>query len=547
MDKAAPSSTNALADRMDFMLLDAKDCGRIRQLKSVVDRELPVALDKFYERLRVTPEVRKFFENDSHIMRAKGAQIDHWGAISSGNLDDRYASKVRTIGLTHARIGLEPRWYIGGYALILEHLMRSIVADIWPKGMMQRSSVKDGAEAGAALGALIKAVLLDMDLAISVYIEAAEEARLKSEAEAQARERSMVANSIGAGLAKLATKDLSFRMNDDLPDAYAKLQSDFNAALEQLDEALQNIRSSTETMASGTQEISSASNDLSRRTEQQACSLEEAASALDEITTTVKKTASSAAHAREVVSAAKVDAEQGGDVVRRAVGAMGEIEKSSEQISQIISVIDEIAFQTNLLALNAGVEAARAGDAGRGFAVVASEVRALAQRSADAAKEIKNLISTSTGQVGEGVDLVAETGKALERIVTRVAEITSLVTDIATGAQEQASGLQEVNVAVAEMDKVTQQNAAMAEEATAASVSLAKEGDQMASLIHQFNISGQAAAVTPIARPHKTNGNGATAPSQTPRTQLKNVAGINGSAAVRKPEPAEAEESWQDF
>lgn len=300
----------------------------------------------------------------------------------------------------------------------------------------------------------------------------------------------------------------TFRLTDDMPEAYAKLKSDFNEALEQLEEAMQNVRASTEAMAAGTQEISSASNDLSRRTEQQACSLEEAASALDEITTTVKKTASSAAHAREVVSAAKVDAEQSGDLVRRAVSAMGEIEKSSEQISQIIAVIDEITFQTNLLALNAGVEAARAGDAGRGFAVVASEVSALAQRSADAAKEIKNLISTSTSQVRQGVDLVAQTGRALERIVTRVREINSLATDIATGANEQSTGLQEVNVAVGEMDKVTQQNAAMAEAATAASVALAKEGDQLASLIHQFNVRGRASAA-PLSRPGRSDGDDA--------------------------------------
>lgn len=542
MDREIATS-DQLVDRLAFMQLDAKGCERIRQLKPMVDRELPTGLDKFYARVRATPEVRRFFENDSHMVRAKGAQFDHWSAISSGNFDDRYASKVRTIGVTHARIGLEPRWYIGGYALILEHLVKSIIYEIWPKGMMQRGA-KDGAEAGAALASLIKAVLLDMDLAISVYIDAAEEARIKSEAETQAKERALVANSIGAGLAKLAEKDLTFRMTDDLPEAYAKLQSDFNDALEQLEQAMQNVRSSTETIAAGTQEISSASNDLSRRTEQQACSLEEAASALDEITTTVKKTAASAGHAREVVSAAKVDAEQSGEVVRRAVSAMGEIEKSSEQISQIIAVIDEIAFQTNLLALNAGVEAARAGDAGRGFAVVASEVRALAQRSADAAKKIKTLISTSTTQVGEGVDLVAETGKALERIVTKVAEINCVVADIAMGAQEQAAGLQQVNTAVNDMDKVTQQNAAMAEEATAASCSLAKEGDQLASLIHQFNVGSQA-SVTPIGRPARTNG--ASAHEQALRPALRAVGGRHASVPMKKGKLSKAQDNWEDF
>lgn len=240
-----------------------------------------------------------------------------------------------------------------------------------------------------------------------------EEARRRAEAEAIDHERTAVANSIGTGLAKLAAKDLTYRMTNSMPEAYHKLQSDFNAALEQLERAVQSVHAGTQAMDSGTREISTASNDLSRRTEAQAASLEETAAALDEITTTVNKATDGAAHARRVVANAKGDAEKGGDVVRKAVEAMGDIERSSEQIGQIIGIIDEIALQTNLLALNAGVEAARAGDAGRGFAVVASEVRALAQRSAEAAKQIKALIAASTAQVERGVELVAETGKSL--------------------------------------------------------------------------------------------------------------------------------------
>ena len=259
-----------------------------------------------------------------------------------------------------------------------------------------------GANRKDEIGEMAKAVLVFRDAAIDkVRMEReAEEERVRSEAarkqaeqDAIDGERAMVSTSIGAGMAKLAAKDLTFRLTDDLPEAYAKLQADFNAALEQLEQALQGVSASTQAMSSGTREISTASNDLSRRTEQQASSLEETAAALDEITATVKKAAEGATHARKVVADTKDDAEKSGEVVRKAVDAMGAIEKSSQQISQIIGVIDEIAFQTNLLALNAGVEAARAGDAGRGFAVVASEVRALAQRSAEAAKEIKGLIS----------------------------------------------------------------------------------------------------------------------------------------------------------
>ncbi len=331
---------------------------------------------------------------------------------------------------------------------------------------------------------------------------AAEGERRQAEERAIERERTLVSESIGTGLVKLAAKDLSYRMSDNIPEAYRKLQVNFNAALEEIEGAMDGVRVSTQSMHSGTAEIATASSDLSRRTEQQAARLEETAAALDKITTTVRKAAEGASHARGVVANANADAEKGGEVVRKTVEAMAGIEKSSRQIGQIIGVIDEIAFQTNLLALNAGVEAARAGDAGRGFAVVASEVRALAQRSAEAAKEIKSLISTSTAQVGDGVALVAETGKALERIVAKVAEINSVVLEIASGAEGQASGLKEVNAAVNEMDQVTQQNAAMAEQATAVSHSLAQESDRLTALIEQFQVgSGGAAGQVHRARP----------------------------------------------
>jgi methyl-accepting chemotaxis protein len=343
---------------------------------------------------------------------------------------------------------------------------------------------------------------------------------------------------LGEGLGNLATGDLQQEVTTPFPPALEKLRLDFNNSVSSLRSVVSSVGETARAVETGTAEISDASSNLSKRTEQQASSLEETAAALDQITATVKKAAEGATHARKVVAGTKDDAQKSGEVVRKAVEAMGGIEKSSQQISQIIGVIDEIAFQTNLLALNAGVEAARAGDAGRGFAVVASEVRALAQRSADAAKEIKSLISTSTAQVGEGVQLVAETGQSLERIVAKVAEINTVVSEIAAGAQEQATGLQQVNTAVNEMDKVTQQNAAMAEEATAAGRSLAQQAEQLIGLVGQFQI-GSSTSVTPIRR--------ASSKPEATRTALKTVAGRNGSAAARKPEAAEREEGWQDF
>jgi methyl-accepting chemotaxis protein len=346
-------------------------------------------------------------------------------------------------------------------------------------------------------------------------------------------------NEIGAALTALAGGDLQQRLERAFSPELDKLRVDFNRALETLQDAMQKVGDMAGTIKAGTAEITEASNDLSKRTEQQAASLEQTAAALDQITATVKTTAEGATHARSVVATAKTDAETSGAIVGQAVTAMGEIEQSSHQISSIIGVIDEIAFQTNLLALNAGVEAARAGDAGRGFAVVASEVRALAQRSAEAAKEIKTLISASSAQVTAGVSLVGETGKALTRIVGQISEINGVVTDIAASAQEQATGLNQVNAAVNQMDQVTQQNAAMVEESTAASHALASEAEELTRMMGQFKLGAQSAAA---ARP----GARRRAPVSNPvhAVQAKVAAFAGGGRASA---PAPADDGWTEF
>ena len=360
---------------------------------------------------------------------------------------------------------------------------------------------------GDELGAIVSSLGVFRDNQVRLESMREEQAQMQAREEAtrneMERERAEiqaaqagVVSTLADGLSRLSQGDLTHSIDHVFPPEYEALRADFNAAVEKLRDAMRVIVGATSQIGSNAEEISRASDDLSRRTEQQAASLEETAAALDEITATVKKSAEGASHARSVATAARTGAADGGAIVREAIQAMGAIETSSKQISQIIGVIDEIAFQTNLLALNAGVEAARAGDAGRGFAVVAQEVRALAQRSANAASEIKDLINVSGRQVGAGVERVGRTREALQRIVARVAEIDSRVTAIAASAREQAQGLGEVNTTMGEMDRVVQQNAAMVEETTAAAHALKSESEELTSRVDLFDIGRSDRAVS---------------------------------------------------
>ncbi|WP_156379065.1 methyl-accepting chemotaxis protein, partial [Rhizobium sp. Root149] len=356
------------------------------------------------------------------------------------------------------------------------------------------------------------------------------EAEKQREAEQQrtareAEQLRVASSALGAGLKRLASGDLACRIQTQFAPEYEPLRQDFNATVEQLSQTVSAVITAVGNMDSGTREIASGANDLSKRTEQQAAALEETAAALDQITANVSSSSKMTEKARSVAQAATHSATQSANVVAHAEEAMQRIESSSQQISNIIGVIDEIAFQTNLLALNAGVEAARAGEAGKGFAVVAQEVRELqtnllalnagveaarageagkgfavvaqevrelAQRSAQAAKEIKGLIQNSTGEVEGGVKLVRQTGEALKTIGDHITRINSFMESIATSSREQSTGLTEVNVAVNQMDQTTQQNAAMVEQSTAAAASLSQEAGKLRELVSMFQLEASA-------------------------------------------------------
>jgi methyl-accepting chemotaxis protein len=363
--------------------------------------------------------------------------------------------------------------------------------------------------------------------------EAAAQAKVMEERAKTAEEQTQAVQALGVGLRKLSSGDLTYRLSGEFPEAYKELKDDFNSTMAQLQETIRALMESTSEVSSATAEISASTTDLSQRTEEQAASLEETSASMEEISVTVKKNAENAQQANQSAGATRMVADRGGQVVAQAVDAMARIEDSSRKISDIIGVIDEIARQTNLLALNAAVEAARAGEAGRGFAVVATEVRSLAQRSSQAAKDIKDLIVNSNGQVKEGVDLVNKAGMALNEIVESIKAVAGIVSDIATASIEQSTGIEQVNKALAQMDEATQQNSALVEENAATAKTLEQQARSMDERVSFFRLGATAVA--------QGASRGADAPPPVPtRSSAAPAAAKAKPAAPAQPAPAPA-------
>lgn len=350
-------------------------------------------------------------------------------------------------------------------------------------------------------------------------------------------------------LSSMAQGNLTERMVNQYQGAFDRVKQDSNAMADKLSSIVGEILE-TASNVQGAAEIAEGSNDLAGRTEQQASSLEQTAAAMEELTATVRQNSDSAQQANQLASAARDMADRGGEVVASAVEAMDTIEGSSSKISEIVNMIDEIAFQTNLLALNAAVEAARAGEAGKGFAVVAQEVRSLAQRSAEASKEISDLIANSSKEVSQGVGLVNQTGETLTELVGSIKKVADIVAEIAAASTEQANGLDEVNTAVTNMDEMTQQNAALVEETTAAATSMTDQATDLVDLVQFFNTGKEFAPTKkPAPKPAASHHAGRSAPA---RPAPKRPAPQHRETAVAEPVAVEDgfdadDEDWQEF
>lgn len=457
-----------LQERAGFYEL-ARNQSSFKRLSRFVTRTVEGGLEKFYVKLGATPALGKFFSSNDRVQHARNAQRDHWIKVFENGLDQSYFDRALKIGHTHARIGLEPKWYIGGYALILEHMITAMMLDgVGRFSPARRRMAQD-------LVALVKVSMIDMDIALSTYFEMAEK-----------NTRDIVLGKMGVSLRSLAEGDLSTRMSD-LPDSFRQVEDDFNAALEKLSTTIGLVSESSHHIATSTEEIRAATENLASRTERQANNVQDCARGMDELNSGLAKTSQSMAELRISAKETENEATQGREAVTQAVSAMDDAQQSAQEVVQIAEIIDGIAFQTNLLALNAGVEAARVGEMGRGFAVVANEVRALAQRSSEAADNIKKLLSASREQVDRGADLVKGAGGMLHAIIGKVTEISMGVGQAAQLTQEQATNAQLVNKSLSEIDLMTQQNAAMVEESAAATRSMTATSGRLASAVSIFS------------------------------------------------------------
>ncbi|OWV34712.1 chemotaxis protein [Pacificimonas flava] len=459
-----------MQSRLDFMEFDKRQRSILSRMQRRVAASIDKALDRFYRKVEATPETAEFFSSASHMRTAKSAQAKHWERLASGTFDDHYYDSVRRIGSVHARIGLEPRLYIGAYGLVLENLIRDIGGGpAWLPAFLRRSRKSD------AVVALVKAALLDMEMSVSVYFE-----------EAQA-DREAAVSALADGLSALAQGDLTRAVNG-LPESFAELEASYNRALEQLRDLVGSVAEGTTSIRGSAGEIMQASEDLARRTEANAASLEQTAASLVEVEGRVKASATAARNTVERANEATESVASGRQVTGDAVQAMERVSENAQAIDAVIEGLDKIAFQTRVLAMNAAVEAGRAGEAGRGFAVVADLVSALAMRAEEEAQSARAQLTLTQTGIGTAVDAVQKVDGALSQISTGVSAVHELLGSMAKDNEAQSSALTQVSSAIGEMDKSTQQNAAMVEETSAAARSLSSEVNELASQAARFDL-----------------------------------------------------------
>jgi methyl-accepting chemotaxis protein len=498
-ERATGSQAGSLRDRLRFAGLDEAQSELLRQNRHLLSQPLKAALRDLFQRLQTSPDAARVFTSERQYDRLHDLLSSHWDVLTDARFDALYAERVKVLSDSESRMGLDPRWHVAGHAVVLEHLVSAALTENPGSGLLP-SSRRRQREVTDLVAALVRLVMVDVEIAVSLRFN---ELRLKHHRDLAAQrehDRAEFEDIFRPVVEGLAAGDLTVRTAADVPEAYGDLAGRMNEALEQLQTAFLSSEEKLSLARETTGRMAETARRCAGHAQDQSGVMEETGRALQGLTTSVRESAGQTKRAEASVAATRGSVEASGQVVGQAISAMADIETSAEQIGHIIGAIDEIAFQTNLLALNAGIEAARAGDSGRGFAVVAQEVRALAQRSADAAREIKTLVATTKSQVEAGVEMVAKTQGAIADIVLQVGDISGAVSDIAARTDRQASELANIVGTVAGLGADIGNTATLARQSSEGSEDLHKVILELGATIREFHIERQTRAPKPGAR-----------------------------------------------
>ncbi|MBL0370652.1 globin-coupled sensor protein [Rhizobium sp. KVB221] len=430
----------SLGGRLRFAGLEASDTALIRENRNQLLPHVKLALRDLFQRFQTYPEASRNFQSEAQLERLHDLSQSHWDVLTDARFDSLYAERVKVLADTESRIGLDPRWHIASHAVVLEHIVAGLIEQSWPKSWL-KSGQRRRQDAISLARAVVRAVMVDLEISVSLRFNETRVNHQQALASAHAGHRAETSALLGAITERLRAKDFCGPLSIDLAIDHADTLAGLNDALEEIRTSLSGSRDAAERMGASSGRIALSADTVARQGVAASEALNAVASEMANATLKVTQSARDARAAEEATQAARQAVVSSGAIAENAIAAMADIEQSAEKIGQIIGVIDEIAFQTNLLALNAGIEAARAGDSGRGFAVVAQEVRALAQRSADAAREIKDLVTGTKAQVESGVSIVARTQTAIGDIVTQVSGINDKISGLAADTSESAAAV----------------------------------------------------------------------------------------------------------
>ena len=412
----------------------------MRDHRNLLLPHLKTALRDLFHRFQTFPEASRNFETEAQLERLHDLSRSHWEVLTDARFDSLYAERVKVLADAERRMGLDPRWHIAGHAVVLEHFLSGLIDEFWPKSMFGNAAARRE-KLAELVTSVLRTALVDLEIAVSLRFNELRMGQQQALHAARAAHAAQMQHCVGGLSARLAEKDLTGHGVASVPEDCAEAFADLDEAIASLRQSLTGARDRTAKADGLTGRIALSAAAIADGASAAARSARETITEITEIGAKAGRTADGVKQAEHAVAKAKQAAVASGEVVSEAISAMSDIERSAERIGQIIGVIDDIAFQTNLLALNAGIEAARAGETGRGFAVVAQEVRALAQRSADAAREIKQLVTTTKSQVDGGVQMVGRTQTALGGIVDQVSAVNEMISVISVDANDTATGL----------------------------------------------------------------------------------------------------------